>query len=323
MDQSLLTSSWVFVDSSKSEITQSATMKSTLDEFVFINEYSGIQASQSTPNATQTQPTPTAQSTQLVPPTQPTPTSQTSQTSQTTQTTQPTQPAQPIQTVQTNQPVDAAPLENDSAGISVLPATVAPVPASSSAKSIQNQKLPDVREYLAAVFRDTSVSEKSPVSVLNGIDDSCVEVLENAGVTNLLTLGALKETNPKICAFLVESGIQPNLNELIEHARILLHHIDQKSCVSAQDLTSSLIQSSSNTFDGQERNHVDKEQHPLSVLPGITEAKLDKYLQSNAFVFTVGQLASLIRDFPGIYAVMTETTPILDEYVQQARKYIQ
>jgi len=311
------------VDTSKNEITQSASVKSTLDEFVFINDYSGVQATHpehSTEHGVKTsfaeaqQPaTPPSQPTQ--PPTQP-------PTQNAQPTTQPTQTQSNRPEVNPSHAVDAAPLPS-STNTNSLPATVGATSTTYSSKPLQNQRSFDVREYLANVFRDTSISEKSPVSVLNGIDDSCVEVLEkHAGVTNLLMLASLKETNPKICAFLVESGIQPNLNELIEHARILLQHFNQSHTSSTNELNQSLLQSSSNVSENQQRNHVDKEQHPLSVLPGISEAKLDKYLQSNAFVFTVGQLASFVRDFPGIYAVMTETTPILDEYIQKAEEYL-
>lgn len=128
-------------------------------------------------------------------------------------------------TIQPEPPVsqDApAKLEQKVGAVPLVPS----IPSQGPPSGETRQKV-DVQEFLQPVFQQTTITGKSPISVLRGITDICVDALEKqAGITDLELFSKLKQTDPRI-TFLVDTGIQPNIHHLLENAILLLEDVKQ------------------------------------------------------------------------------------------------
>jgi len=172
----------------------------------------------------------------------------------------------------------------------------------------------EVDSYLVQAFRGVSNYTQLPVSALIGIDENSVEILDKqAGVTTIVQFSSLATDYPAVYIWLIESGFQPNLEDLVQRAS----RIVSQSSISSQN-TRTENQWKSFDFDNELSEHKN-----LKDIPEFSsQAELVRQLEKNAYIFTVGQLATFVEDFPGLYAIMKEVSAILDDFIAKAKLYI-
>jgi len=182
------------------------------------------------------------------------------------------------------------------------------------------------------VFWGEKVTRETSIGVLEGLDEVMVEILQaQAQLSTIGDFASLPTVHPDTYSFLVDTGLIPGIQQLIQNCSNLMTFYNQNI-----QIPSPIVVNQENTVVIVPEPQEEETREELLINPfgyveifrqieGIKEDNLVTWLHKNAYIFTLGELAHFPVDYPGIYSQLKIFGGLggpLDDYIECCKKVV-